>query len=204
VVGMMAHLRLGLHVASAVAFTLASSGVASATPIKYTEQAVASGSIGATTFSGANLTIQWTADTSGVNHQGGPASFFGNDGGASTVDLTISGVGSTVFTDDVEVFVNQLTPIVGFADNTVGASILDTIDSAFGSYALTTPIGPITDTALLSPGTFGTGLGGLTITAVRVNSTFSATPVPEPASLMLLGTGVLTLVRRRFRRSRER
>jgi hypothetical protein len=217
----MKRLRLVQLAVFTAALAFAGGGVALATPITYTEQAVASGTLGATPFSDANLTIQWTGDTSSVGLPGSflaDLSYFYNIAGRSAVDLTISGVGSTTFTDGVEVFVDPTlpTPVAGFAEpDPAGAlGILGTFDSAFGSYGLTTPIGPITDNVsfsfLSAASPFGltwdTGLGGLTLTAVGVDSTFAAittSPVPEPASLALFGTGVLTFVGRRLRRARD-
>jgi hypothetical protein len=177
--------------------------VASANSITYTEQAVVSGTIGGAGFSGADITIQWTGDTSNVVDGG--FGFFSNQAGANTVSVTISGLGSSSFTDDVYVFSNQGALTAGFGSNTTGGtSILDTVDPVFASYDLTTAIGPIANTPFFRSDEFyGTGLGLLNISAVRENSTFTATtdtaPVPEPASLTLLGLGLAGMAGRRWR-----
>ena len=67
--------------------------------------------------------------------------------------------------------------------------VLDTFDPMFGTYDLTTDIGPITDSSLFNPDSgFATNCGDFVITTKSGTSTFSAsTAEPEPRSLILLG-----------------
>jgi PEP-CTERM motif len=170
--------------------------IGTATPITYIEQATASGTIGTLTFTDALLSLTFTGSTTNVT---GGAGFFSID--ATDTVLNIGGIGLSTVTDSgLFVFVNQdfATPVAGFAS--AQGSILDTMDSAFGTYGLTTSIGPITDGNFIRPDLiFATTLGGLDITSAG-NSTFrafiTASPVPEPSSLgvllFALGLGVAT------------
>ena len=177
-----------------LALLLSIVGQASAIAITYSEQATVTGTIGNFTFSNAVLTIWWTGDTANVQNLGG---FFENDAAANTVNLSISGFGSALFTDALYVFDNQGAITVGFAD--AGSSILDTVDNAFGTYDLTTAIGPITNSSFIRPDVFfPTDQGPLNILSAG-NSTFTATTsaIPEPTTLSLLGLGLLGVWRRR-------
>lgn len=170
-------------------------------PITYTEQVVASGTLGTATFTDALITIGLSGDTGNVT---GGSGFFTNMVGTFTVD--ISGVGEAVFTDSMEVFVNQAfsPPAAGFGDISTGGSVLDTFNSVFASYDLTTPIGPISGGSFIRPDlSFGTTLGALNITSAG-DSTFTASTsaVPEPASRIFLAAAIAAIlvyrVRRRF------
>lgn len=186
--------RLFLSVA-AVVF---SAGMAHAGPITYSISAILSGSLGGTSFNNTPATLTMNADTSGVT---GGAGFFTING---TVLLNVSGIGSGTFTDVMEVFDNQSYPAVGFADVTVGPSVLDVIDSAFTTYALTTAIGPITNTPYVNFGeSFPTTAGAFIITDSS-NATFTAI-TPEPMSFGLLGLGLAAIAGgARLRRQRSR
>jgi hypothetical protein len=159
--------------------------------IIYTEQAIASGTLGGQTFTDALLTLELVGDTGNVT---GSPGVFTNTAGLFTV--SVSGIGTATFTDFMEVFDNQsptLTPpAAGFAVE--GGSVLDTFNTAFALYNLTTPIGPISGTSFIRPDlTFNTTLGGLIITSAE-DSTFTAsTAVPEPTSLILVATGALII-----------
>ena len=160
-----------------------------ATPINYREQVFASGLLGSTAFSNALVTISAYGDTGGMSGAGGLYTNF------VSADLTIAGVGATSFTDAVYVFDNQGAIAAGVADSTRGGSILDTFDASFGTYDLTTSIGPITGTSYIRPDlSFNTQAGLFTIGSAG-DSTFTAefTATPEPTTLALFGLGVAGL-----------
>jgi len=151
---------------------------AAASPIEYTETVTGSGTLNGKTFTNDLITITAFGDTTGVIMPVG--GFFVNLGVAATV--TVSGVGSDTLPNAV-VFVFQgppLGPSAGFADSVQNAAILDTVDSAFSTYALNTAIGPITGPNFGQSST-ATGSGGsfqILSPVDSIDSTFTAVPGP--------------------------
>jgi len=178
----------------AVAVLLIGASQAKAGPITYTEEATLSGTIGATSFTGAPVTLEFVGDTSNVSCSAGFCLIT-----VGTATVSIGGVGTTTFTDSMEAFDNQGYPAAGIALAGGAGSVLDTVDNAFITYDLMTAIGPITNTDFSRPDlSYNTALGVLNFSTPSgsVNSTFTAT-TPEPATLSLLGLGLAGLLLRK-------
>src|SRR3977135_3128278 len=73
-----------------------------ATPITYTEQAVATGRLGASAFTDALVTLSLTTDTSAVT---GPPGFSNVSGG--TPPVNVAGLGTATFTDPINILDNN-------------------------------------------------------------------------------------------------
>jgi hypothetical protein len=172
-----------------LAGTSALGAQASAAVLTYTETADANGSLNGVGFADSLLTLTATGDTSSIV---GGAGFFFLD---LPVTFTLSGGASGTFTDETAVVDNQNIPVAGFGDFTRDLTILYTDNSAFATYDLSTPIGPVGGGAELNPGvSFATTAGPLIIGSINGDSTFTAS-IPEPGTwtTMLLGFAALSL-----------
>ena len=196
---------------------LSSAPHAHALPITYDISGVASGEIGATTFTNASVDLTGIGDTAGVTSLFS-GTIFGNP--FSTFTVAIGGVGTVTVTDPSEIWAFPapsglaIVPVViiGRVDK---PPALDSITGIgfVGSNALTgyvgaTGIGPITDAGGIGfPGCGGpsqdpcihTTLGLLSFTSnltfpPTTEATFVATTTPEPATLLLLLSGAAALL----------
>lgn len=183
-----------------LAIVATSALAAHADTITYTESAIGSGSLGKMDFANALITITATGDTSNVVNVGGLDIFEI----ILPTELTVEGIGSTMFTDIIQFVSNNPYEGAGVGDDTTNLAVMFTNNSAFGSYDLQTGIAATSGPASYNAGaSFNTGDGLFVISSITT-STFEAdeTPaVPEPSTLVLLGTGILGLAgaaRRKF------
>jgi hypothetical protein len=168
--------------------------VAHATPITYTFSTTASGTLGSVNFNDALVTV--TANADAANAFGFEGDFDNQATGG--VDLSISGVGTTVFTAPASV-VNDGNQILIIFDET-GAALLAETSNDFTGYELNSALGPVTASFGQSTASANTPVGDFLITSDSGDSTYTATldstvsPVPEPSTLCLFGTGTLVML----------
>ena len=200
-----AHMR-SILLALVVGLTMLLCGAqqANAGEITYTESVTATGSIGATAFSDTLVTFTFVGDTANV-FVPFPSTFPGlflNSVGTGTVTIgnlgTFSTNGIAVF--DNHAFDSQGDGVAGIAEGVLGPVLLDTYNSAFITYSLTTAIGPITSRPVDNQGFLIPTTGGTLFVSgdVASVSTFSATTAApasmlEPSSLLLIGMGLVAL-----------
>jgi len=178
-------------------------------PITYTITTNATGTLGATPFTNAPITITVTGNTSAVTTGPGMlSSYLINP--AITATLTIGGLGSSTFTDSIEMVASFNSTISGqdgvvIVDTTNGGpsdptGILSTIGPIFLGYSIQSALGPVLGPGGVAnqgpvDGYFSTTAGHLQFAAGQGGgagtSTFTAVTTPEPGTLLLVVAGIV-------------
>jgi len=104
------------------------------------------------------------------------------------------------FTDPIQVIVAQTADLAGFSDPGKPLDILDDVNNAFATYALTTSIGPIVGSSVVNiNSSFGTTGGAFILTSAG-DATFTAT-IPEPSTWAMMLIGFAGLAYAGYRRA---
>jgi hypothetical protein len=168
--------------------------------ITYQDQVTETGTLGLSAFTNALVTVSLTGDTNNV-HPGSVQLLF-NTG---RITVTIAGLGTATFAELVSNAFTDLNGPGGSARCGIGAtggSVLDTGNPLCGTYDLKTPITVTGQSFFRGDLTYGTDLGAFHMSSVASTSTFTATVVPEPSSISLIGVVIALFVG--FNRPRKR
>lgn len=174
--------------------------LATAGSLTYTEQGNLSGSLGGTPFTNALVTFTVAGTPSSI-HSSGDQFWDVFLGGSATV--AIAGIpGTATITNVAEVAAWQCTsscvdPAAGIGFDSGGVyMVLITLNPLFGTYDLTTPIGPLSGDAVGTAPNLDTDKGLFVISHYDGGtSTFTAsTDTPEPGSLGLLAGAAALLL----------
>ncbi len=157
--------------------------------ITFTDTAIMSGSLNGVSFTNALVTFTVVGDTANSSNGGAGTTF--RLPGVTTV--SVAGIGSDILSDaSTGAVVNQALGVAGISDFTTHIGLTFVVNpGAFGTYTLTSSIGPITGLGEVSIFDFATENGSLDLTGISGNATFTAVQnTPEPGSMALLGMGL--------------
>jgi hypothetical protein len=186
--------RLGTAMAGMVMLCVVAPAAFGA-PVTYVFSGPATGTLGSTPFTNAQVTVTGTADTANIVQFDAVTPCVNLTG----VTIAIAGIGTTTATGPNFLFDFQAGPGWGFENGTctvVGQTWLGVNNGLAATYGLATSIGPTTGTQDFANST-PTAAGSLTFTSVPL--TFQATlgqvaqiaPVPTLSQLALLALGLM-------------
>ena len=134
--------------------------------------AVATGSLADQNFTNAPITITGIGDTDNVMVEGSANLLL--EGLEVSVD--IEGVGSAVFTDEMQAVSNNNSDLGGFGNTSTEFGLLLIFNDAFAEYDLTTGLDPVSGFGVIVIGVpHATTAGNLRLFDILGNATYSAT-----------------------------